>query len=88
MKTMNTNTERKVYQIDTGPVLYPHLEKKMQPLHDFISIAYIAFNKESFADFVIEQPTLVKNNVVIPHFAGIIKNVLCRNFLYAAKDEK
>ncbi len=85
VKTMNTNVERKIYQVDTGPVLYPHLEKKMQSLKDFVSIGYIAFNTEGFADFIIEQPTRVADNIVIPHFSGIIRNVVCRNLLYAAK---
>lgn len=82
VKTMNTNIEKQVYQVDTGPVLYPHIgERKM-------SIAYIAFNTKGFSDFVIEQPTPIKDNVVIPHFSGIIKNVPCTNLLYAVEPQE
>ncbi|HOC03471.1 MAG: hypothetical protein BWX89_00592 [candidate division TA06 bacterium ADurb.Bin131] len=79
VKTMNTNIEKQAYQVDTGPVLYPLLEERN------LSIAYIAFNAEGFCDFVIEQPTRIKDNVVVPHFSGIIKNVRCKNLLYAIK---
>ncbi|MCX7705541.1 MAG: hypothetical protein N2115_04705 [bacterium] len=86
IKTMNTNVEKKIYQVDTGPLLFPHFKKGIDDLKEFISIAYIAFNAEHFADFIIEKQTYLTDNISIPHFSGIIKNVRCKNFLYSTRE--
>ena len=59
VKTMNVSLERKMYQVDTGPIAFPDLSRRADPLIDILSLAFIAFNAPHFADFVIEQPTPV-----------------------------
>ena len=59
VKTMNVSLERKMYQVDTGPIAFPDLEQRSDPLIDCLHLAFIAFNAPHFADFVIEQPTPV-----------------------------
>ena len=59
IKTMNTNRERDVYQVDTGPVAFPDLGGGHARHVDRISLAFLAFNAPDFTDFVIETPTLV-----------------------------
>jgi len=61
-KTMNVSLEKKLYQVDTGPVAFPDLSKRYEPEIDCLSLAFLAFNAESFADFIIEQPTPVLEN--------------------------
>ena len=61
-KTMNVSVEKKLYQVDTGPVAFPDLSKRYEPEIDCLSLAFVAFNAESFADFIIEQPTPVSEN--------------------------
>lgn len=56
---MNVSLERKMYQVDTGPIAFPDLEQRSDPLIDCLHLAFIAFNAPHFADFVIEQPTPV-----------------------------
>jgi hypothetical protein len=56
---MNTNRERDVYQVDTGPVAFPDLGGGHERHVDRISLAFLAFNAPDFTDFVIETPTLV-----------------------------
>lgn len=58
-KTMNIEPEKKLYQVDTGPVAFPDLTKRGKSRIDALSLAYVAFNAPDFADFVVEQPTLV-----------------------------
>jgi hypothetical protein len=57
VKTMNISDERDLYQVDTGPVLFPDLSQAYDTPADRLSLAFIAFNAPHFADFVIEAPT-------------------------------
>ena len=57
VKTMNISLDKKMYQVDTGPIAFPDLAKPVDPLIECISLAFVAFNALHFADFVIEQPT-------------------------------
>ena len=59
VKTMNISLERKMYQVDTGPIAFPDLKKRAEPLIECLSLAFVVFNAPHFADFVIEQPTPV-----------------------------
>jgi hypothetical protein len=58
-KTMNVSLTDRLYQVDTGPIAFPDLSKRYDPEIDCLSLAFIAFNAPDFADFVIEQPTIV-----------------------------
>jgi hypothetical protein len=59
VKTMNISLEKQMYQVDTGPVAFPDLTQEFSPLIDRLRLAFVAFNQDDFADFVIEQPTPV-----------------------------
>lgn len=59
VKTMNIQPEKKQYQVDTGPIAFPDLNRHADPPIDAFSLAYVAFNVTDFADFVVEQPTPV-----------------------------
>jgi hypothetical protein len=57
VKTINIQPDRKLYQVDTGPVALPDLSRRHEPPVDCLRLAFVAFNAPHFADFVIEQPT-------------------------------
>ena len=59
VKTMNVSLEREMYQVDTGPIAFPDLTQRFEPLIECLSLAFVAFNSPDFADFVVEQPTPV-----------------------------
>lgn len=61
-KTMNISHPKKMYQVDTGPIAFPDLSKRYDVQINCLSLAYIAFNVDHFADFVIEAPTPVMEN--------------------------
>ncbi|MCP4641842.1 MAG: hypothetical protein GY851_15470 [bacterium] len=63
-KTMNISPEKRMYQVDTGPVAFPDLSKRTDPPIDCLSLAFVVFNAPHFADFVIEQPTPVLEDEV------------------------
>lgn len=64
VKTMNISLEKKMYQTDTGPIAFPDLTRKTEPLINSLSLAFVAFNQSHFADFVIEQPAPVMEDEV------------------------
>ena len=86
IKTMNVSVERKMYQVDTGPIALPDLSERSDPLIGTLSLAFVAFNAPDFADFVIEQPTPViedgKELCKIHHYSGPI-SLPARNTLLA-----
>ena len=57
VKTMNIHDETAMYQVDTGPVLFPDLSRRHERAVDALSLAFVALNAPHFADFVIEVPT-------------------------------
>lgn len=59
VKTMNISHEKRMYQVDTGPVVFADLSKQFADPIECLSLAFVAFNAPDFADFVIEQPTPV-----------------------------
>lgn len=72
-KTMNISINRKMYQVDTGPVAFPDLTKPYANPIDCLSLAFVVFNAPDFADFVIEQPTPVgkgKDAARIYHYSN------------------
>ena len=76
VKTLNTNRQIPMYQVDTGPVMFPDLAKRYERHVDALLLAFVAFNADHFADFVLEVPTPVgsmedQNNqtAMIYHFS-------------------
>ena len=56
VKTMNISIEQQMYQVDTGPIAFPDLTRRYDPLIEGLSLAFVAFNAPQFADFIVEQP--------------------------------
>jgi hypothetical protein len=71
VKTMNTHRARDIYQVDTGPVMLPDLERH-ECNADGLRLAYVAFNAPEFADFVVEVPTEIGEGpaaTLVHHFS-------------------
>lgn len=85
-KTMNISHPKKMYQVDTGPVAFPDLSKKYDAQIKSLNLAFIAFNKPYFADFVIEAPTPImaggKEMVSVHHYSKMV-TMKAKNRIYA-----
>ncbi len=57
IKTMNISIDKGIWQVDTGPIAFPDLTRRFDPLVDSVRLAFAVFNAPHFCDFVIEQPT-------------------------------
>lgn len=86
VKTINIHHERDLYQIDTGPVAFPDLTRGLDDAAEGLSLAYVAFNVESFADFVIEAPTQIQGEggaVCNVHHYSRLSSLPAKNTLWA-----
>lgn len=89
VKTMNIREYDRCYQVDTGPVAWPDLTDRSDRLIDLLSLAFIAFNAPHFADFVIEEPTVIGEGNAAPlayHFSKLV-SLPATNKLYAVGPE-
>ena len=61
VKTLNLLFDPDIYQVDTGPVLFPDLSQRYDTWAEAMSLAYIAYETRTrdFADFVVEAPVPV-----------------------------
>lgn len=57
IKTMNIHVARGMYQVDTGPVAFPNRQGGEERPVDTLALAYVAFNVEHFAEFILEAKT-------------------------------
>jgi hypothetical protein len=89
VKTINIQPDRKLYQVDTGPIALPDLTRRYEPRVDCLRLAFVAFNAPHFADFVIEQPTPImedgQEKAQIFHYSGPI-SLPAMNVLIAMED--
>lgn len=85
VKTMNTHRERGIYQVDTGPVVFPDLSRRPERSVDALRLAFVAFNMPEFADFVVEVPTEIgagPDATEVYHYSERL-SLLASNRLYA-----
>jgi hypothetical protein len=59
IKTMNVLETDNVYQVDTGPVVFPDLAPPGLEGIQRLTLAFIAFNCAESAEFVLQAPTAV-----------------------------
>jgi len=86
VKTMNTQRDIDMYQVDTGPILFPDLSHRHARHVEAIALAFVAFNVPHFADFVVERPTEIESDggesCQVHHYSELI-SLLSVNRLYA-----
>lgn len=86
VKTMNIEDGKNLYQVDTGPVAYPDLTRSYERWADSISLAFVAFNTEGFADFILEAETPIAGGTGRVHHYSRIVTHAAKNRLIACQD--
>ena len=86
LKTININDQRNLYQVDTGPLAWPDLAVTPARLVDTISLAFVAFNSFTSADFIVEAPTPImeggQETGKVHHYSQILRSP-ARNSIYS-----
>ena len=83
VKTMNTRRADDRYQVDTGPLAFPDLSQRHERHVDGIALAFVVFNAEHFADFVLEVPTRVGDEQIY-HYSKLV-TLEAKNRIYAVR---
>ncbi len=69
IKTVNANERDAFFQPDTGPVLLPDLSREPADLIQGLELAYIAFNKPDWAEFLARVPSRADRGVEVYHYS-------------------
>lgn len=69
IKTMNANERELIYQTDTGPILIPDLSLPHDDLIETFRLAYVAFNCPDWAEFILQVPTPLNDNLSVNHYS-------------------
>ena len=84
VKTMNINDDRDLYQVDTGPIVFPDLTERRERMVDGLRLAFIVFNAPGYAEFVIETPTAItEDGLTRVHHYSQPRGLPVKNTLYA-----
>ena len=73
IKTMNATEREWRYQTDTGPILYPDLKAENGDWIESFHLAYIAYNRSDWAEFILQVPTPLNESVSVNHYSKVIQ---------------
>jgi hypothetical protein len=59
IRTMNYHAERRRFQVDTGPLVFPDLTGSAEYPIDRCSLAHVVYNRFDRAEFILKRPTPV-----------------------------
>ena len=77
IKTMNANEREWIYQVDTGPILFPDLSADCHSWIDSFHLAYVAFNRADWAEFILQAPTPLSEGLSVNHYSRIARMKTC-----------
>jgi len=86
VKTINANERDMVYQTDTGPILFPDLDREPTELLSGVELAFTAMNAPDWAEFIVRVPTLIADGVEVHHHSRAVRLDGIVNELYRIPD--
>ncbi len=84
IKTMNANEREWIYQTDTGPILFPDLSADCPNWIDSFHLAYVAFNRADWAEFIVQVPTPLSAHISVNHYSRTAQ-MKTRNTIFQAR---
>jgi hypothetical protein len=82
VKTINANERDIVYQTDTGPILFPDLDREPDDLINGLELAFTAANAADWTQFIIRTPTPIAEGVEVYHYSRSIRMDGIENAFY------
>jgi hypothetical protein len=86
VKTINANERDIVYQTDTGPILWPDLERDPGDLLTGLELAFTAANAPDWAQIIVRTRTSIADGVEVYHYANSIRVEGIANEFYRLPD--
>jgi hypothetical protein len=87
VKTINANERDIVYQTDTGPILFPDLEREPADLLAGLELAFTAANAPDWAQLIVRTRTPVAPGVDVHHYSRSIRLDGIVNEFYRLSDD-
>jgi hypothetical protein len=88
IKTINANERERVYQTDTGPILFPDLDVEPDELLFGLDLAFTASNAPTWAEFIVRVRTPVAEGREVYHYAKAVRLDGIANELYRIRDDR
>ncbi len=85
-KTINANERDIVYQTDTGPILWPDLDREPADLLEGLELAFTAANAPDWAQIIVRRRTEIADGVEVYHYADSIRVEDIANEFYRLPD--
>ncbi len=82
VKVINANERVDVFQTDTGPILFPDLDRDPEVLLLGLELAFTATNAFDWAEFIVRVPTVVADGVEVYHYARTVRLDAIENAFY------
>lgn len=73
VKTFNVNERDNVYQTDTGPVLWPDLNREPADLISGFNLAFTAFNGPDWIEVLLRMPTETPQGNTVYHYSQSVR---------------
>lgn len=73
VKIINANERVTVFQTDTGPLLFPDLDRDPEDLLLGLELAFSATNAFDWAELIVRVPTAVADHVEVYHYARTVR---------------
>ena len=86
VKTINANERDIVYQTDTGPILWPDLDRDPADLLTGLELAFTAANAPDWAQIIVRGRTSIADGVEVYHYANSIRVEGIANEFYRLPD--
>jgi hypothetical protein len=86
IRTMNFHSERRRFQVDTGPVIVPDFTCKSEHWIEWFDVAHVGYNRLDRAEFIILRPTPVVidgSEVCRVHHFSQVRQCPTRHTLFA-----
>lgn len=81
--TFNVSEKHQAYQTDTGPVVFPDLNRPHECVPDTLRLAFSAFNAPNWIEFIVQEPTPVGNGISVNHYSRTEQIIGCRNAIFS-----
>lgn len=69
VRVWNYNERENLYQLDTGPVLFPNFNRDHTRLIETFERAYVAHNCPDWAEFIVNVPTRISDDIEVDHYS-------------------
>jgi hypothetical protein len=86
VRTINANERDIVYQTDTGPILWPDLDRDPGELLAGLELAFTAANAPHWAQIIVRRRTEIAAGIEVYHYVDSIRVEGIRNEFYRLPD--